>query len=239
MLLWEYSHFAFGFLKAEGIAGKSLPFSFGRSRGATPCPRRGRSGALAALSCMSSSSADIHVRVGSQLLRIQVSEVADSHEGGNPSTPRSEWDLVSAPEEHGLELEVATGPPPLHLVKRSRLSTAGSWDPTARIVRAFEFGKEDCLAALEQRPQRAADTEFPLRSQVYVILYDPTGNWPRYTNTLCTFYREVKVCEPGKKPDRQSRWREGVVSRGFPSLVEAEAYLLGAKCRLPSGPFAP
>lgn len=187
---------------------------------------------------MSSSSADIHVKVGSQLLRIQVTEVGEQHEGGTSSSPRSEWDLVSAPEEKGLELEVETGPPPLHLVKRSRLATAGVWDPTSRIVRAFEFGKSDCLAALEQRPQEAADTGFPLRSQLYVILYDPTGDWPRYTNTLCTFYRAVKVPEPGRKPDRQSRWREGVVSRGFPSLVEAEAYLLGARCRLPSEPFA-
>ena len=76
-----------------------------------------------------------------------------------------------------------------------------------------------------------------MRSSVYVILYDPTGEWPRYTRSLQRFYEAVKDCPAGRTADRTSPWRRGVVSRGFPSIVEAEAYLEGASCRLPRREF--
>ena len=93
--------------------------------------------------------------------------------------------------------------------------------------------KKITQAALEGIAQLPQDS-FPVRSCVYVILYDTTGDWPRVTRSLQKFYEAVKIPCRGKAPSRQTPWRSGVVSRGFPSQVEAEAYLLGGQCHAPS-----
>jgi hypothetical protein len=167
-------------------------------------------------------------------VRIEVlTEDTPEHHDRAPEGPEA-WELVGdAPRE---ELVPATGPPPLHLLRRGRLSTVGEWTPARRVERAFELGKADGQVALDSGWQVARDN-FPVRSAVYILLYDPTGDWPRYTRSLQRFYQAVKDCPPGREPGRTSPWKQGVVSRGFPSIVEAEAYLEGASCRLPREEF--
>ena len=116
------------------------------------------------------------------------------------------------------------------------MGTAGTWSANDRILRAFDFGKQDCIAALESTLQLPRD-QFRLSSRVFVILYDPSGDWPRYTKSLQAFYNAIKIQEGSRVPDPRSPWKPGIVSRGFASISEAEAYLAGASCRLPREPF--
>mgnify|MGYP001820771650 CR=1 FL=1 len=173
--------------------------------------------------------------MGEREIRIEVlgEEHRERHDGATEG--QEPWELVGeVPRE---ELVPATGPPPLHLLRRGRLSTVGEWTPARRVERAFELGRADGQVALDSGWQSARDN-FPVRSTVYyVILYDPVGEWPRYTRSLRSFYLAVKDCPQGREPGRASPWRRGVVSRGFASIVEAEAYLEGASCRLPREEF--
>ena len=187
---------------------------------------------------MSGAESSVRVRVRAAEVVIEVRRPAEGRNQDGES--EGEWCLVEGPPEtgptEGLELVVATGPAPLHLVRRSRLSTVAGWTPEDRIRRAYRLGQEDCQVALDSGYQSAKDS-FPVSSAVYVVLYDPSGDWPRYTRTLSRFYEAIKEPLAGRKPDRHSPWRRGVVSRGFPSIVEAEAYLEGASCRFPNAEF--
>ncbi len=170
---------------------------------------------------------EIHSASGSE---VQVRHVKDDDE-------EEEWELVAEEaREEPLELVVATGPVPLHLLRRSRLQPLQGWSPEERIRRAFEWGQKDTQAALEGVAQLPQDS-FPIRSCIYVILYDTTGDWPKVTRSLQKFYEAVKIPCRGKAPSRHTPWRSGVVSRGFPSQVEAEAYLLGGQCQYPRKEF--
>ena len=190
-----------------------------------------------------SSPETILVRCGSKTIRIEVqdtppiaaSDVAD-RASSSAAPEELPWELVTEEEsgERGSELSVCRTEPPLFLAHR--VGAAGTWSARDRILRAFDFGKRDCIAALESTPQLPRD-QFPLASRVFVILYDPSGNWPRYTKNLQAFYNAVKIEEGSRVPDRRSPWKPGIVSRGFASISEAEAYLAGASCRLPREPF--
>lgn len=188
---------------------------------------------------MSGKGTSLHLRVNSGAVEVeihsasasdvQVRHIKDDGEEG-------EWEIVEEEAGEHLELVVATGPVPLHLLRRSRLQPLQGWSPEERIRRAFEWGQKDTQAALEGISQLPQDA-FPVRSCVYVILYDTTGDWPRVTRSLQKFYEAVKIPCRGKAPSRQTPWRSGVVSRGFPSQVEAEAYLLGGQCQYPRKEF--
>ena len=186
---------------------------------------------------MSLDTTTIRVRVGSREVVININE-GGSSSNHDDAEAAAEWEVVeasgAAPERR--ELEAAVGEPPLHLLRRARLTTRGDWTPERRIERAFTFGQRDSVAALEGCYQEARD-DFPISSSVYVILYDPTGEWPRYTRSLSSFYQATKITQPGERAHRGSPWRRGIISRGFASIVEAEAYLFGASCRLPSREF--
>ncbi|CAE7419993.1 BUB3.2 [Symbiodinium sp. KB8] len=150
------------------------------------------------------------VRISSREVLVEVTRAAaeDRHD----EAESGEWEVVEAPSLEApseLELVVATGPAPLHLVRRSRLSTVGGWSPEDRIRRAYQLGQGDCQAALDSSRQAPRDS-FRVASSVYVILYDPNGHWPRFTRNLQRFYEATKAH-----------------SEGFPSLVEGEAYVLG------------
>ncbi len=194
----------------------------------------GGPGPLTAVPCMSDSN--WVVRIGNRILRISVEEdpeVAPAAAASSHYVPdRGEWEFVEANEPPQIELSPAVGPPPLHLLRRSRLGTAGEWTPEARIRRAFELGQSDSKAALDGSVQSARD-ELPLRSTVYVVLYQPSGDWPKVVRDLGSFYLLVKEKSGSKPPNRASPWKPGIYSRGFPSEVEVEAYLLGASCQLP------
>ena len=194
----------------------------------------GGSRPLAAVSCMSDSN--WVVRIGNRILRITVEEdpeVGPAAASSSHHVPgQEEWEFVDVEEPPKPELSPAEGPPPLHLLGRSRLCTAGAWTPEARIRRAFELGQRDSRAALDGTLQSARD-ELPLRSTVYVVLYQPSGDWPKVVRDLGSFYSLVKEKVGSKPPNRASPWKPGIYSRGFPSEVEVEAYLLGASCQLP------
>ena len=186
---------------------------------------------------MSEEGSAFRVRISSREVLVEVTRAAA--EDRHNEAESGEWEVVEAPSLEApseLELVVATGPAPLHLVRRSRLSTVGGWSPEDRIRRAYQLGQGDCQAALDSSRQAPRDS-FRVASSVYVILYDPNGHWPRFTRNLQRFYEATKAHSEGRKPDRQTPWRPGVVSRGFPSLVEGEAYVLGASCRWPSEEF--
>ena len=167
------------------------------------------------------------VRIGNRILRITVEEdpeVGPAAASSSHHVPgQEEWEFVDVEEPPKPELSPAEGPPPLHLLGRSRLCT-----PEARIRRAFELGQGDSRAALE-----GTRDELPLRSTVYVVLYQPSGDWPKVVRDLGSFYSLVKEKVGSKPPNRASPWKPGIYSRGFPSEVEVEAYLLGASCQLP------
>ncbi|CAE7292878.1 unnamed protein product [Symbiodinium microadriaticum] len=175
----------------------------------------------------SSRSTTLRVSVGGTEVSIEINP------GREPASASShddrEWEVVGEPEADrvGLPLELvpASGPVPLHLLRRARLATRSDWTPQRRLERAFEFGKQDAECALEGRYQAPRDS-FPIQTAVYVILYDPSGSWPRITRSSTSYFRAVQ--------ETRGVWRKGIVSRGFPSLVEAEAYLLGASCQLPN-----
>ena len=148
------------------------------------------------------------------------------------------WEVVEPPVPdlppgQALELVPATGPPPLHLLRRSRLSAVGEWTPEKRLARAFEFGLSDAQAALDGAYLASRDN-FPVASCVFIILYDPSADWPE---SLGRFYLAVKQASGKGQPSRASAWKPGIVSRKFPLLVEAEVYLLGAGCYYPSKEF--
>ena len=152
--------------------------------------------------------------------------------GASSGDDAAEWELVEAPEEGAdeplPELAPARAGPPLHLLRRSRLAPRGDWTPEKRIVRAYELGQSDGESALEGGRQRPSEP-FPFQNSVYVILYDSSGEWPRVTRSSKRYFEAVK--------DKTGRWKPGLVSRAFPSLVEAEAYCLGASCQFPNGEF--
>lgn len=188
---------------------------------------------------MSARATKVHVTVDSGEVEVTIAAGRTLGKGSSSNTQDADsqgWEVISEPPPEQLELVVATGPPPFHLLRRGRLQAIQGWSPEARIQRAFDLGKEDTQAALDNSFQSAND-RFPLRSSVYVVLYDPTGDWPRYTKSLQKFYTAVKIPCRGQAPSRQSAWRPGVVTRGFPSIVEAEAYLAGGQCRLPREEF--
>lgn len=194
-------------------------------------------GSLAAIPCMSRRSSHVTVRFGSD--SVEVSIAAEGRTSGSPRGNNDEeqgWELVSEGRESELELVVSTDPPPLHLLRRSQLRQVQGWTPEDRIRRAYRFGQQDTQAALDSGIQPPKD-DFPVRSSVFVVLYEPSGNWPRYTRSLDRFYEAVKIPLRGTAPNRRSNWRPGVVSRGFPSIVEAEAYLAGGRCHLPREEF--
>ncbi|OLP96619.1 hypothetical protein AK812_SmicGene21120 [Symbiodinium microadriaticum] len=133
-----------------------------------------------------------------------------------------EWIVVEAPEPEAtedkpVELVPSSDGAPLHLVRRSRLSTIGAWTPERRIERAFTLGQQDCQAVLDGTGQQAKDS-FPIASAIYCILYEPSGNWPRITRSIQRFYEEVKVSTDGKAPGRYSQWRPGFYTRGILNL---------------------
>lgn len=176
------------------------------------------------------SRAELKLRPGERIVRLDVvAASASSGDLAQHDPPETEWELVEE-EKASVELVPSTAPAPLHLVRRSRLSTVGDWSPEAPIKRAYKFGQEDCQCALDGTCQGPWD-RFPIRNTIYVILYCPSGVWPRLVTDLSTFYKLVKEQSGTRPPDRNSPWKKGIVSRGFASRVEAEAYLLGASCR--------
>lgn len=187
---------------------------------------------------MSSQTTRVHLQLDSRNVEVTISARPRATGSAHHEEPGEEgsWEVVDGFGVDQDELAVATEDPPLHLLRRARLAKAEDWTPEARIRRAFEFGQADTQSALDSIPQRAAD-RFPLRSTVYVILYDPSGQWPRYTRSLQRFYEVTKIPCRGVAPTRNTPWRAGIVSRGFPSIVEAEAYLAGGRCRLPREEF--
>ena len=177
---------------------------------------------------MSDRPTTLRVNVGETevVVEIRPSRATTAQQNG------AEWDVVSdqgaTAAAPALELVPSTDPPPLHLLRRSRLASRRDWTPQRRLERAFELGQQDAESALEGRHQVSGGT-FPLPTAVYVILYDPSGDWPRITRSRANYFRAVQ--------SSTGVWRPNVVSRGFPSLVEAEAYCLGASCQLPNEEF--
>ena len=153
-----------------------------------------------------------------------------------PEEEAAEVEPAEAAAVLGLELAVHPGPPPLELLEEDPLQAVEAWSPEDRIRRAFSFGQQDAISALYHRFLVRGDG-FPVQSQVYVILYHPNGDWPRYTEDLASFYQAVKEVQAGQVATWSSPWIPGVVSRGLPSLVEAKAYLTRASCRWPNQPF--
>lgn len=186
---------------------------------------------------MSQRPTRLTVRVNSG--PVEVSIAAGSRTRGSEDSDHGDdrgWEVVSEVVDPDLELVVSSDPPPLHLLRRSQLRSVQGWTPEERIRRAFRYGQEDTQSALDSSAQERSDN-FPVRSSVYVVLYDPSGNWLRYTRSLDRYYEAVKLPFRGAAPSRRSNWRPGVVSRGFPSIVEAEAYLAGGRCHLPREEF--
>lgn len=160
-------------------------------------------------------------------------------EGPTPEPEEEEaGEVEAAAAAYPLEIELAAhpGPPPVDLLEEDPLEAVEGWSPEDRIRRSFSFGQQDALSALFQRFLVRGD-RFPLQSTVYVILYHPNGNWPRYTDSLVSFYQEVKIVTPGQLATWSTPSIPGVVSRGFPSVVEAKAYVVGASCRWPNQAF--
>lgn len=106
------------------------------------------------------STAELKLRPGERIVRLDV--VAASASSGQEAEE----------EKASVELVPSTAPAPLHLVRRSRVSTVGDWSPEARIKRAYKFGQEDCQCALDGTCQGPWD-RFPIRNTIYVILYCP------------------------------------------------------------------
>ena len=183
------------------------------------------------------STSEIRIRGSFEHISITVVDAAETT-SGNHSSPSGtgEWELVGESGDPPRELEPSVRAVPLHLLRRSRLSTVGDWTPQRRIERAFHWGQTDAQSALDGAVQQRRD-EFPLSSCVYVILYDPNGQWPRVTRSLSRFYAATKIVRSGETASRFSAFKPGIVSRGFASLVESEAYLLGASCQWPSEEF--
>ena len=209
-------------------SGKNhCPFSGrGKGQGTSGCETGHQQ--IGKISCMSQPA-----KISSDSKKLGGPLPDNHHRGGDQLSERSSsWELV----EEEVELAVSTGPVPYHLLEGARLLASGAWTPRQRIERAFDFGKTDAAAALFSYPQ-APSGSFPLRSQYYIILYDPQGNWPRYTRNLQSYYRDVKIYKKGEVPGRLHAFRELVVSRGFASLPEAQAYVEGAQCRWPKEPF--
>ena len=185
---------------------------------------------------MSTGPTTIRVKVGGQNIEIEI-QSADAASTGDRHG-ETEWEVVAQAESGGgvastLELQPSEQGPPLHLLQRSRLSTVGEWTPERRIIRAFEWGQRDSRAALDGAFQGSRDP-FPISSSVYVLLYDPSGDWYRVFKFRSKFYETVKQVG-GKAPaGRDTPWRPGVVYRGFASLVEVESNLLGGSCHCPS-----
>lgn len=183
---------------------------------------------------MSSGSSELHFVCarGTRTIRIEVegADLAPSSTSGNHHEgDDDEWELV---EPSPQPLTVSSEPPPLHLLTHNKLVDLVGFSGEDRIRRAFRFGQTDCEAALLGSYQKPVD-RFPLKSSFYVILYNPDGSWPRVIRDLATFYRVVKIETRGRAPDRSTPWKQGIVSRGFATQTEAEAYLLGARCPYP------
>ena len=147
-----------------------------------------------------------------------------------------EWIVVEAPEPEATEdkpgeLVPSSDGVPLHLVRRPRPSTIVAWAPDRRIERAFNLGKQDCQAALEGPGPQARDS-FPIASAIYCILYEPSGNWPRITNS--------PVLRGSIRCQRAAKRRDGRLSGSLDSKPEGSPLwlkLLGATCRLPREEF--
>ena len=182
---------------------------------------------------MSERITHIHLSVTGGSVQVNIQE-GDSARPDQNTTSNGE-NTQNTPELEN-ELVVSTSAPPLHLLRRGRLQPAQGWTPEQRSERAFQWGQRDTQAALDSSIQGAADN-FPIRTCVWVVLYNPSGEWPRYTRSLQRFYEVVKISSGGRPPSRASPWRAGIVSRGFASIVEAEAYLAGGRYRLPSEEF--
>lgn len=181
------------------------------------------------------SSEELVLRVGGQTVRVQVHVEEPTNVGSHASASAS-VSVQPDNEENEGELVPATGPAPLHLLSRSTLGTVGGSPPITpedRIRRAYQFGQRDSQAALDGEIQLPND-QFPLSSRYYVVLYQPSGDWPKVLGNLREFYKVVKEQRGDRSPDRQSAWKPGIYSRGFPSKVEVEAYLWGASCRYPN-----
>ena len=119
------------------------------------------------------SNTSVVLRVGSSVVRVEVQDASNQEE--------REWELVGevVREPPLPELTVAEGGVPRHLLEGERLACGGTWTVASRLSRAFDLGKSDCRAALEGLPQEPAlPDQFPWRSRIYVILYDPSGDWP-------------------------------------------------------------
>ena len=101
---------------------------------------------------MSKKGTSLHLRVNPGAVEVeihsasasdvQVRHIKDDGEEG-------EWEIVEEEAGEHLELVVATGSVPLHLLRRSRLQPLQGWSPEERIRRAFEWGQKDTQAALE------------------------------------------------------------------------------------------
>ncbi|CAE7247502.1 unnamed protein product [Symbiodinium sp. CCMP2592] len=181
-----------------------------------------------------SRSTTLRVSVGDTEVSIQI------HPGREPASTSShggrEWEIVGEPEGESARLAVelvpSTGAVPLHLVRRARLASRSDWTPQRRLERAFEFGKQDAECALEGRYQAPRDS-FPIQTAVYVILYDPSGNWPRITRSSANYFRAVQ--EP------LGIWRKGIVLTLFSEAVDllllkwpvkGEGLFLAIPCRV-------
>ena len=211
LLLWRSSGGNLGFQKAESGGWETFGLFVGRPRFPQTCSgsRHSQQAREIHPSCMSTRPSE-----------------RDCDSDGS-------WEFV---EGEPLELTPSKGPPPFHLLDSESLSTVGDWKPRDRISRAFEFGRKDCLAAFGAAYQPARDS-FPLASNFYVVLYDPSGDWPKVTQSLARFYNHVKVASGKKGASFASPWRPGVVSRGFASEAEARAYVCGAQCLYPKNKF--
>ena len=139
--------------------------------------------------------------------------------------PAGRWSTPSSRSSSGTG--ASNWPPPLHLLRCSRLSAVREWTPEKKIGSCIRV-RLHAQAALDGAYLASRDN-FPVPSCVFIILDDPS------TRSRTRFYSAVKQA-PGKgQPLRASAWKPGIV---FPSLAEAEAFLLGAGCYYPSKYFA-
>lgn len=132
-----------------------------------------------------------------------------------------EWDATLFQATTPGELLAIDLSPVAHLVREAHLKTFGDWTPAARIALAYRAGRAARLDLLGFTPGAQLVTAPLPRNTIFICLVCegyPSGFW---TTSADQFH---SLSQRPWGPSAPERFLRG----GFPSRIEAAAYLLGA-----------
>lgn len=132
-----------------------------------------------------------------------------------------EWDAALFQATTPGELLAIDLSPVDHLVREAHLKTFGDWTPAARIALAYRAGRAARLDLLGFTPGAQVVTAPLPRNTIFVCLV--CENYPQgFWTTSSDQFRNLSQLPWG--PSAPERFLRG----GFPSRIEAAAYLAGA-----------